>query len=230
MSGQTDPRAPYFEPLQRFLFDTIGESQFVECKTILEFGIGIKGGMIDLYRLPHQTAYGVDLHDWSAKCPPWVKFIVSDGVTIPLDDDVVDLVYSHSVIEHVSNVHQSFSELNRITREGGFLYLTVSPLYFSSNGAHNRKLPPWEHLRPGSEYFMTKSPLGPNGRDGSYLNQYTIAMFLSEIGRQPWNIVRMERRRESLKPPSDISFNCDPLDVVTREFRIICRKTPAQVR
>ncbi len=159
-----------------------------------------------------------------------MKFVVSDGRTIPLPDESIDFIFSHSVIEHLDDVHQSFSELNRIAKTGGYIYLTVSPLYFSARGAHSRHIPLWHHLMPNSPFFLTQAPLGEDGRVGAHLNKYTVAMFLAEVGNQPWDIVRMARQREKSTPPAEATGQASPLDMMTRGFKIMLQENAIPTR
>jgi SAM-dependent methyltransferase len=59
-----------------------------------------------------------------------------------------DIVYSVSVLEHLSDVSAAFAECYRLLKPGGLMIHTWNP-YFSPNGGHNWGLldAPWAHLR-----------------------------------------------------------------------------------
>ena len=209
-----------FRSLEGFLIRAIGEKEYSGIKTVLEFGCG-KTGFAGDYLRPGRVSYGVDLHDHTDH---WRKlgvlYRMSDGITIPLADSSIDLVVAHSVVEHVENLPNSLREINRVLKPGGIGYITVSPLYFSPNGSHIRSLPDWEHLRPGSKYYMMQQPID---REGAYLNKLTMSELLGMIGALPWNIMRMERFTVDNEIP-DWLTGFPVLDLITREFRLVVRK------
>ena len=191
--------------------------------TLCEFGIG-KKGFASFYMEKVKKAYGVDLVDYSSYHPE-VEFVVSDGKHIPLPDESIDIVVSHSVLEHVEDIYSSISEINRILKVGGLAFLSVAPLYFSAEGSHVDfpiKLDNWEHLDPGSDYYMLEETWGERG---DFLNKLTTKMFLSAVGAVPWNICRLDYYHDHKKAP-DIIHNSDipKQDIYIREFRFIGRK------
>jgi len=66
-------------------------------------------------------------------------FVQGDGTRLPFDDARFDLVFSHSVIEHVASASEYLSECRRVLRPGGVLYLSTAP-YLSFAGAHLPRL------------------------------------------------------------------------------------------
>ena len=77
-------------------------------------------------------------------------------------------------------------EINRITRPGGYLFLSVSPLYYSGYGSHLRRdgkrLENWEHLDPNSRYYMVSNPLPDAPTEGHFLNKMTFFHVLDDSG------------------------------------------------
>jgi ubiquinone/menaquinone biosynthesis C-methylase UbiE len=80
--------------------------------------------------------------------PSNLTFGTCAETTIPLPDESFDIVLSWSVFEHVSNPVAVLSEMRRILRPGGFMFLQIWPLYFSQRGSHLWNWNPlgWEHL------------------------------------------------------------------------------------
>ena len=66
-------------------------------------------------------------------------FIQGDGGRLPFRSGSFDLVFSHSVIEHVRSAEAYLDECHRVLRRGGFLYLSTAP-YLSLAGAHLPRL------------------------------------------------------------------------------------------
>ena len=68
-----------------------------------------------------------------------VAFVQGDGVRLPFQDATFDLVFSHSVIEHVTTALGYLRECHRVLRPGGVLYLSTAPT-LSLAGAHLPRL------------------------------------------------------------------------------------------
>jgi SAM-dependent methyltransferase len=68
-----------------------------------------------------------------------VAFVQGDGGRLPFADGTFDVVFSHSVIEHVASAQGYLHECHRVLRAGGVLYLSTAP-YLSLAGAHLPRL------------------------------------------------------------------------------------------
>jgi ubiquinone/menaquinone biosynthesis C-methylase UbiE len=66
-------------------------------------------------------------------------FVQGDATTLPFRDGSFDLVFSHSVIEHVSDAEGYLAECRRVLRPQGILYLSTAP-WLSLAGAHLPRL------------------------------------------------------------------------------------------
>jgi SAM-dependent methyltransferase len=66
-------------------------------------------------------------------------FVQGDGGRLPFRAGAFDVVFSHSVIEHVSSPRDYLAECHRVLRPGGVLYLSTAP-YLSLAGAHLPRL------------------------------------------------------------------------------------------
>lgn len=63
------------------------------------------------------------------------KFINSFGEKLPFEDYEFNIVYALTVLEHVQNLDKTISEMVRVTRSGGFIYIK-SPNYLSFYEGH----------------------------------------------------------------------------------------------
>jgi SAM-dependent methyltransferase len=200
--------------------------------TLLDFGCG-HTGYISLYSEHFGRSLGLDVVDYAAKYDEGIEFVLSNGRDIPLPDRSVDVVVSHSTLEHVEDVEFTIGEMNRVLVDGGHAYLTVSPLYFSAGGGHLRvghdgqRLSDWEHLDPDSPHYLgvDGAPVRINRRD--WLNKLTTEGFLAAVGKQPWDIVtyRIKAQRDKPLPPFLRTSNLSRVDLHTKEFRLIARKS-----
>ena len=199
----------------------IGEAALHRAKAILEFGCGVRG-FIELYRKPHQSGYALDIHDYSEHYGPEIKYLVSDGRTIALPNASIDLVVSHSVVEHIDDLRPCLDEMTRVTQPGGHIFITVSPLYFAPTGSHNRELPNWDHLNPASSFFMCRHPLL---RAGASLNQRRLSDFAALFAEQPWDVLRLQRKMVNDPLPEFLRGSShSEADLRTREFRLVARR------
>ena len=66
-------------------------------------------------------------------------FVQGDGTRLPFRSGSFDLVFSHSVIEHVRSAEAYLDECHRVLRHGGRFYLSTAP-YLSLAGAHLPRL------------------------------------------------------------------------------------------
>lgn len=66
-------------------------------------------------------------------------FAQADATRLPFRDGSFDLVFSHSVIEHVASAEAYLAECQRVLRPGGVLYLSTAP-HLSLAGAHLPRL------------------------------------------------------------------------------------------
>ncbi len=191
--------------------------------TLMELGVG-PAGFAPFYAERVARVIGVDVTDFSAAYPG-MEFVLSDGHTLALGDESVDMVVSHSVLEHVEDVAQTLREVDRVLRVGGYAFLTVSPLYFSASGSHvsvPTALGNWEHLDPSHPGYRTVSP-GGLGRDT--LNGLTVSRLLAAVGQVPWDIHRFELRHDAKPaPPFVFAQGVSPMDAYAREFRLVAHK------
>jgi SAM-dependent methyltransferase len=206
--------------------------------TLLDFGCG-RVGYVSLYREHFGRAVGIDVVDYARYYDEGIEFILSKGRDIPLPDRSVDVIVSHSTLEHVEDVGFTIGELNRILVEGGYAYLTVAPLYFSQGGGHLRAAPGagrltnWEHLDPDSPHYRGVDSVAarlqrrPQRRQLDLLNRLTTERFLAAVGAQPWDILTYRIKAQHDRPlPGFLRTSAlSRVDLYTKEFRLIARKS-----
>lgn len=199
---------------------------YIPCSSqwsVAEFGIG-RWGFGQFYAKRFKKVYGIDIEDYAAY-HPGVEFILSDARRISMPDGSVHLTVSHSVLEHVSDLDTALSEINRITKRAGYVFLTVNPLYYSSFGAHlyqdGKRLENWEHLDPKCAHYMCRNPLPNDVRRGHDLNMLTSSMFLGAVGRVPWKILHYDIFFENKDIPLSIDRPVPELDLLLKGFRFV---------
>ncbi|CAM5499756.1 Class I SAM-dependent methyltransferase OS=Streptomyces alboniger OX=132473 GN=CP975_10845 PE=4 SV=1 [Streptomyces alboniger] len=69
--------------------------------------------------------------------------VLADGYLLPLADGVADVAFSSNVLEHVDDPQTFLSELVRVTRPGGLIYVSFTN-WLSPWGGH--EWAPWHYL------------------------------------------------------------------------------------
>lgn len=100
-----------------------------ECRRILEIGCSTGINCLVLAEhFPDAEIIGIEpegpailVAQAMAEGNPAITFIQGVGERLPLSDASVDIVVCHTVIEHVSDVHQCLREMVRVLAPGGIL-------------------------------------------------------------------------------------------------------------
>lgn len=69
--------------------------------------------------------------------------VIADGYLLPLADGVADVTFSSNVLEHVADPQTFLSELARVTRPGGLIYVSFTN-WLSPWGGH--EWAPWHYF------------------------------------------------------------------------------------
>lgn len=114
--------------------------------------------------------------------------VIGDGFQLPFADATADVAFSSNVLEHVEN-HQSFiSELVRVTKPNGLIYLSFTNWY-SPWGGHETA--PWHYL--GGEWagrrYRKQTGSEPIHQFGESLFPVHVGPLLRWIDR--WNRVEV---------------------------------------
>ena len=68
--------------------------------------------------------------------PPSLEFTVCEAEKLPAADDAFDAVVTWSAFEHIDDPSVVLSEIRRVLRPDGVLFLQLWPFYGSQHGAH----------------------------------------------------------------------------------------------
>jgi len=210
------------------LFQTLVEHADVSViNRVMGVGVGFDGPEA-FYNDYFKEHYCLDLFDYS-HLNPQLKFIVADiekGVDSP--DACFDLIYSHSVFEHLKNVDRAMAEIDRLVKLGKYIYITISPLYYSPAGSHvtiPTRLTRWEHLDPASEHYLLDTPDLARIDEGVFLNRLTVSGFLAAVGRVGWEVRHFSMRIVHPRDvPRELKARFPLVDLVVEELRFVGRK------
>lgn len=127
-------------------------------------------------------AYGVEITDHliPKPAPPNFEYVPSDGSSIAIPSNTVDLAFSFSVIEHVhpQDVIDHLSEVYRVLKPGGTYFCTTP----------NRLLGPHDISR----YFDTVAT-------GLHLKEYTVSELAKLLREAGFSRLSLEKSRKSYR-------------------------------
>lgn len=159
-----------------------------KAKKILDLGCG-EGTRLSLLRKEKAETVGVDINDVAIKIAkkkyPDCKFIKSDLVKLPFNDNVFDLVYSAFVLEHLDEPEKVLLEALRVTKHGGHIVL-IAPNY----GAPNRASPPFQGSRMKKFIIGIVDDIIPKTKSSNLLNWKKVKPIASVDKYEPdWDTI-----------------------------------------
>ena len=103
--------------------------------------------------------------------------VLADGYWLPVRDGCADICFSSNVIEHVADPVGLISEMVRVTRPGGMIYLSFTNWY-SPWGGH--EMSPWHYLGPrfAERRYTRQHQCKPKHKVGENLYQLHIGATL----------------------------------------------------
>jgi SAM-dependent methyltransferase len=104
---------------------------------------------------------------------PWGA-VVADGNLLPFADRTADVCFSSNVLEHVPDPERFISEMIRVTKPGGIIYVAYTN-WFSPWGGHGTS--PWHYF--GGEWALDRFKR-VNGREP--INRFGETLFAVHVG------------------------------------------------
>jgi SAM-dependent methyltransferase len=122
----------------------LGEHVSLDGATVLDVGGG-PGYFADAFRGAGAVYVGLepDVGEMAARGEPEPGTVRGSGEALPVRTAAVDVCYSSNVLEHVRSPWQMTSEMVRVTRPGGTVFLSFTP-WWSPHGGHETG--PWHYL------------------------------------------------------------------------------------
>ncbi len=138
---QQDPEHCY-TLLARDAADQVEAYGPLKGRTVLDIGGG-GGYFTEEFRRRGAYSYlfEPDVGELGKQPPPGT--VLADGYLLPLADGVADVAFSSNVLEHVDDPGTFLSEMVRVTRPGGLIYVSFTN-WFSPWGGH--EWAPWHYL------------------------------------------------------------------------------------
>ena len=107
-----------------------------------------------------------------------------DGMALPVADHAVDVCFSSNVLEHVAEPAAMLTEMIRVTRPGGVIYLAFTN-WFSPWGGH--EMAPWHFLGAGyaERRYISRTGRLPKNKPGTGLFPVHVGPTLRGVRARP---------------------------------------------
>ncbi len=74
---------------------------------------------------PDLEFFGIDIKDFSGELPKHVSFSIYNGEKLPHQDNYFDIITANHVLEHIQNPKRILTELKRVLKNKGRIYIEV---------------------------------------------------------------------------------------------------------
>lgn len=173
-----------------------------------------------------------------------VQFLWADAQNLPFRDNWFEFVVSLNAFEHIPDPAAALSEILRVTKPGGLIYIRFDPVWTADSGSHflSRIGAPWQHLlSDDSEIDVMMSV------DGA--TDYEVNSYKSDMNRHPVSYYRemlprvTERGRGTFlwyniydgcvdqsypshpnRALAAARLGCDPDDLLIRGFELLIQR------
>jgi SAM-dependent methyltransferase len=182
---QSDPEHFY----TRLATDSVGQvAQYatLEGSLVLDVGGG-PGYFRDAFAAAgaRYLAIDADVGELAARGEPEPGQVLGSGLDLPISSDVVDICYSSNVVEHVAQPERLVTEMLRVTRPGGIVFVSYT-VWWSPWGGHETA--PWHYL--GGRYAASRYRRR-HGREPK--NRYGVSLFPVTAGQMiRWTAHRVD--------------------------------------
>lgn len=203
---------------------------------ILEIGCA-EGGFLDVLHETNIEAVGLELEPERVKLSkeknPHLKILVgdiTDDTIVNEIDDTFDLIVMRDVIEHIPDRLATFSNIKKLLKKNGYLYVTFPPRFsgfagHQQNGVSILRFIPYLHLLPE---FIIKV-LGKIFKERSRLIEsiiinYKVGLTIRSFEKyySKFNFQPLKKELFIFRPIYKIRFNISPRKIpnvpLIREF------------
>jgi SAM-dependent methyltransferase len=221
---QADPEWYYTVVAEDAVRQVLGYCQLAGT-TVLDVGGG-GGWFTEAFRARGARCYLFEPDPAELQCrkTPPAGAVIADGLRLPVRDGVADLAFSSNVLEHVADPMQLISEMIRVTRRDGLIYLSFTNWY-SPWGGH--ELSPWHYLGPrvAERRYVQRHQRKPKHRVGTNLFPVHVGYVLRALRAR--TDIEVVDARPRYYPPW-----CRPLvaipglrEVATWNLMVVMRRT-----
>jgi len=167
---------------------------FLRNRMVLDVGCGTGGFCIEA-RSEGAHVFGIDIDSKAIEiCRlkasihkiPLERFQVSTSESLPFEENTFDFIYCNSVLEHVGDVKKTISEMLRVTKQNGILFMKF-PDYRSFYEAHYKII--WIPKMPRC---LARLYLKIRGRPTEFINtiNYITLLFIRKCLKNGSEIIK----------------------------------------
>lgn len=138
-------RTQKFEKIRSVLQDFYPETQPLNC-----LDIGCSSGIITSLLGNHfRMSIGMDIdreavqYAKNQSSSPHIHFIIADSMTLPFQDNSIDVIVCNHIYEHVPYANQMMGEIYRVLKEDGFCYFSAGNKYAIIEGDYRLPFLSW---------------------------------------------------------------------------------------
>jgi len=157
----------------------------LEAAAVVDVGSG-PGDLAEAFRQAgaEAVAVDVDFDEMHVRPRALEQAVVADGVRLPFADGTFDLACASNVLEHVPDPLSLVTELARVTRPTGLVFVNYT-MWLSPWGGHETS--PWHYLGGATAVrrYERRTGASPKNRFGSSLFPMPGYRFVRQLAQQP---------------------------------------------
>jgi SAM-dependent methyltransferase len=133
--------------VSRQLADVTGKRVLVVgCNRGREVSLFLDAGAKEVWGVDVMNEVGIEFPRRRA------HYLQMSAESMNLDDEMFEIVFCVATMEHIFGIESALTEIGRVTKLGGFVYVHSAPLWNAREGHHRSNLfdpdrYPWIHLR-----------------------------------------------------------------------------------
>jgi len=105
-----------------------------------------------------------------------MAFIENDAMDMIYKDQFFDMSICINGFEHIPDPRRALFELGRVTKNGGYIYITFDPIWTADSGSHfyHRVNEPWAHLALSRDQYIAR--MLANGSNEHEVDEFKNAL------------------------------------------------------
>lgn len=172
-----------------------------------------------------------------------IEFNTTSAMDLIYRGGFFDFICSFNAFEHIPDPQAALSEIARVLKPSGYVYLTFDPIWTADTGNHfpHRVIEPWAHLVLDEELFI--SEMKKNGASNWEFDEYRYAMNRVRLSRYKdifhnqskllnlqlvnlltWEGLTQESHREHENYKIALGMGYDSEELLTRGVEVVLKK------
>lgn len=164
------------------------KQDYSKVNKVLIVGCGTGGLAEAIHELGAKKIYGLDPDDVAIEIAirdsarQNINFIVGVAEDLPYENDSFDLVLMISVLEHVRDIKKSLSEIYRVCKTGGYVYLDIPDYMFPYEPHFKTFAPVFLGKKITQLYMLLRGKNHKSVGDLNFLTKPKVTRYLLDLG------------------------------------------------